>query len=379
MMEQVIINDKEIVVMNLVHYFVTEKNYNPVVVHGINDEIWLENMDSEYKLVRIVSRYIHNNEQLDFNRFRSNQIVKKLKMKTLSFKMKTLSIYTDLGDNVSDIDNDKENNCEVFIKNIKDIGDNPLILKVFPDIIEKTHHDEKGLELLFKITDDINGTNERKNKKMEKIFSTKKPIITWILIGLCIIMFFISGMGYDTYKLVQFGANFSRLVKNGEIYRLVSYMFLHAGIMHILLNMYSLYIVGTKVEDFFGKWKYLLIYFISGISGGLLSIGLSQDTISVGASGAIFGLFGALIYFGYSYRGYIGSMIRSQIIPIVVYNLLIGFFIPGIDMWGHVGGLIGGILTANVLGTIENKDYKISNIVLLVIYFAFLVYLGIYS
>lgn len=379
MMEQVIINDKEIVVMNLVHYFVTEKNYNPVVVHGINDEIWLENMDSEYKLVRIVSRYIHNNEQLDFNRFRSNQIVKKLKMKTLSFKMKTLSIYTDLGDNVSDIDNNKENNCEVFIKNIKDIGDNPLILKVFPDIIEKTHHDEKGLELLFKITDDINGTNERKNKKMEKIFSTKKPIITWILIGLCIIMFFISGMGYDTYKLVQFGANFSRLVKNGEIYRLVSYMFLHAGIMHILLNMYSLYIVGTKVEDFFGKWKYLLIYFISGISGGLLSIGLSQDTISVGASGAIFGLFGALIYFGYSYRGYIGSMIRSQIIPIVVYNLLIGFFIPGIDMWGHVGGLIGGILTANVLGTIENKDYKISNIVLLVIYFAFLVYLGIYS
>lgn len=378
-MEQVIINDKEIVVMNLVHYFVTEKNYNPVVVHGINDEIWLENMDSEYKLVRIVSRYIHNNEQLDFNRFRSNQIVKKLKMKTLSFKMKTLSIYTDLGDNVSDIDNDKENNCEVFIKNIKDIGDNPLILKVFPNIIEKTHHDEKGLELLFKITDDINGTNERKNKKMEKIFSTKKPIITWILIGLCIIMFFISGMGYDTYKLVQFGANFSRLVKNGEIYRLVSYMFLHAGIMHILLNMYSLYIVGTKVEDFFGKWKYLLIYFISGISGGLLSIGLSQDTISVGASGAIFGLFGALIYFGYSYRGYIGSMIRSQIIPIVVYNLLIGFFIPGIDMWGHVGGLIGGILTANVLGTIENKDYKISNIVLLVVYFAFLVYLGIYS
>ena len=379
MMEQVIINDKEIVVMNLVHYFVTEKNYNPVVVHGINDEIWLENMDSEYKLVRIVSRYIHNNEQLDFNRFRSNQIVKKLKMKTLSFKMNALSIYTDLGDNVSDINNDKENNCEVFIKNIKDIGDNPLILKVFPDIIEKTHHDEKGLELLFKITDDINGTNERKNKKMEKIFSTKKPIITWLLIGLCIIMFFISAMGYDTYKLVQFGANFSGLVRNGEIYRLVSYMFLHAGIMHILLNMYSLYIVGTKVEDFFGKWKYLLIYFISGISGGLLSIGLSQDTISVGASGAIFGLFGALIYFGYSYRGYIGSMIRSQIIPIVVYNLLIGFFIPGIDMWGHVGGLIGGILTANVLGTIENKDYKISNIVLLVVYFAFLVYLGIYS
>lgn len=376
-MEQVVINDKEIVVMNLVHYFVTEKNYNPVVVHGINDEIWLENMDSEYRLVRIVSRYIHNNEQLKFNRFRSNQILKRLKMKTFSFKMNMLSIYTDIGDNVTEIDNDSTNNLSVFIKSITDVG-NPLILKVFPDIVEKTHHDEKGIELLFKITDDINGTNERKSKKMDKIFSSKKTIITWIIIALCILMFIISGMGYNTYELIKYGANNSSLVKNGEIYRLFSYMFLHAGVMHIILNMYSLYIVGPRVEDFFGKWKFLAIYLISGISGGLLSIGLTPNVVSVGASGAIFGLFGALIYFGYNYRGYIGSMIRSQIVPIVIYNLLIGFFIPGIDMWGHVGGLIGGILTANMLGTIENKKYNISNILLFVVYFAFLIYLGIY-
>ena len=89
-------------------------------------------------------------------------------------------------------------------------------------------------------------------------------------------------------------------------------------------------------------------------------------------------LFGALIYFGYHYRGYIGAMIRSQIVPVVVYNLLMGLFIPGIDMWGHVGGLLGGILTANMLGTIEDKKYNISSILLFVIYFAFLIYLGIY-
>ena len=213
---------------------------------------------------------------------------------------------------------------------------------------------------------------------MEKIFSSKRPIVTYGLILICIIMFILSGMGYDAYKLVKYGANFSGLVKNGEVYRLVSYMFLHAGILHIGLNMYSLYIVGPRVEDFFGKWKYLLIYLISGICGGLLSIGLTPNAISVGASGAIFGLFGALIYFGYHYRGYIGAMIRSQIVPVVVYNLLIGFFISGIDMWGHVGGLLGGILTANMLGTIENKKYNISSILLFVIYFAFLIYLGIY-
>ena len=377
-MEQIVINDKEVVVMNLVHYFVTEKNYNPVVVHGINDEIWLENMDYEYKIIRIVSRYIHNNEQLDFNKYRGRQIVKKLKMKTLSFKMKMLNIYTDYGDNVTNREDNNDKDTSIFINNINDIEKNPLVLEVFPDIVEKTQHDEKGIELLFKITDDINGTNERKNKKMEKIFSSKKPIVTWIIIALCIIMFFVSGMGYDTYTLVKYGANFSGLVRNGELYRLVTYMFLHAGIVHIGLNMYSLYVVGPRVEDFFGKWKYALIYFISGICGGLLSIGVTPDVVSVGASGAIFGLFGALIYFGYNYRGYIGAMIRSQVVPIVIYNLFMGLFIPGIDMWGHVGGLIGGILTANMVGTIENKKYNISNIILLVVYMAFLIYLGIY-
>lgn len=379
-MNNVVINDKDVIVMNLVHYFVTEKNYNPVVVHGINDEIWLENMDSEYKIVRIVSRYIHNNEQLDFNKFRSLQITKKLKLKTLSLKMNVLSIYIDYGDNVTKTvqEDSKNKNLEIFIKSLDDLKDNPAVLKVFPDITTKTYHDEKGIELLFKITDDINGTNERKNAKMEKIFSSKKPIVTFGIILICIIMFILSGGGYNTYKLVAYGANFSALVRNGEVYRLVSYMFLHAGILHIVLNMYSLFIVGPRVEDFFGKWKYLLIYLFSGICGGLLSIGLTPNTVSVGASGAIFGLFGALIYFGYSYRGYIGAIVRSQVLPVVIYNLLMGLFIPGIDMWGHVGGLIGGILTANMLGTIENKKYNVSNIILFVIYFAFLIYLGIY-
>ena len=87
--------------MNLTHYFITEQNYNPVVVHGINDEIWLENMNSDYKIVRIVSKYIHNNEQLDFDRFRSKQITKKLKRNTFSFSMNVLNIYIDLGDNVT--------------------------------------------------------------------------------------------------------------------------------------------------------------------------------------------------------------------------------------------------------------------------------------
>lgn len=376
-MEQVKINKKDTIVMNLTHYFITEKNYNPVVVHGIDDEIWLENMNSDYKIVRIVSKYIHNNEQLNFNKFRSKQITKKLKRKTFSFNMNTLNIYIDLGDNVTNLNTQEGKDISVFIKNINDIKKS-VMTNIFPDIIEKTNHSETGLDFLLKITDDINSSNVNKSKKMEQIFSSKKPIITYILIAICIIMFIISKMGSDTMTLIKYGANIKILVQNGEIYRLVTSMFLHAGIIHIFFNMYSLYYIGSKVEDFFGKWKYLIIYLLSGIAGSLLSIAFSSDNVvSVGANGAIFGLFGSLIYFAYNYRGYIATIIRSQVIPIVLYNLIIGFFISGIDMWAHIGGLIGGMIISNMLGTIENKKYELTNILLFIIYFAFLIYLGL--
>lgn len=378
-MNDVRINEKEVIVMNLVHYFVTEKNYNPVVVHGINDEIWLENMENDYRIIRIISRYIHNDEQLGFNLFRSKQITKKLRKKTFSFKMPVLSIYVNLGENVKSLNKENDSsNLSVFVKELQDFKNNSSIIEVFPDIIEKTYHDEKGLELLIKITDDINNTNERKNEKMEKIFKTKKPIITYILISLCVLIFILMGGSTDNEVLVNWGANYGPLIKNGELYRIVSSMFIHIGFVHIFFNMYSLYIVGPRVEDFFGKWKYLFIYILSGICGSLLSVGFNDNVISAGASGAIFGLFGALLYFGYTYRGYIGSMVKSQILPVVLYNLVLGFFISGIDMAGHIGGLIGGLLVSSMLGTIENKKYKFENILLFVTYFVFLIYLALF-
>ena len=72
-------NDKDVIIMKLLHYFITEQNYNPVVLHGAKNEIWLENMNSEYKIVRLVSNYIHNNEQMEMDIFRTEQIMQKIK------------------------------------------------------------------------------------------------------------------------------------------------------------------------------------------------------------------------------------------------------------------------------------------------------------
>ena len=88
------------IVMKLLHYFITEQGYNPVILHGAKDEIWLENTDGEYQIIRIVTNYIHNDEQFDYDIFKTKQIMKTIRKKTLSFKMNALSIFINLGDNV---------------------------------------------------------------------------------------------------------------------------------------------------------------------------------------------------------------------------------------------------------------------------------------
>ena len=115
MMPEIKINNSDLLIMNLVHYFITEKNYNPVILHGITDEIWLENLDEDYKIIRIVSHYIHNNEQLSFDKFKLRKIIGNLKKKTFCIKMPTVSIYTNLGDGV-ELKKDEDGDLNVTIK-----------------------------------------------------------------------------------------------------------------------------------------------------------------------------------------------------------------------------------------------------------------------
>ncbi len=376
-MEDIVFKSDDLVVMSLINYFITEKNYNPMIIHGLNDEIWLENLNEDYKIVRIVSHHIHNKEQLDFDKFKLSRIVKQVKKKTLSFKVKVLSIYTDLED-------DKIlSNDDIYINKEEDIN-NPKLTNVFPNIVEKTKVDENGLEYFIKVTDNINQKNESKSKIAEKIFSFKKPIITYSIIFICVLVFilmYVLGNGStDNYTLLLFGANLDALTKNGDYYRLLTSMFLHIGIMHLLCNMYSLYIIGKEVENVFGKWKYLVIYILSGIAGSILSLAFNHNTICAGASGAIFGLLGALLYFGYYYRPYLGATLTKSIIPVIAINLIVGFLDSGIDNSAHIGGLVGGLLVAMAVGVPDksNNNNKINGIVLSLIYFGFIIYLSFF-
>ena len=375
-------SSKDIIIFKLAHYFITEKNYNPIILHGVNDEIWLENLDEEYRVVRLVSHYIHNNEQMRFDKFKVNKIIKSIKRKTLSLKMDVLNIYTDIGDSVVLNDYD-DNSLDVFVEKISDLKTNHLI-EVFPDIVEKTKFKERGINLMLKITDDINKKNAKSNVEHIRTFERKKPIITYLIMAICVIVFismYIFGNGsYDNLTLLNFGANLDTLTKSGEFYRLVTCAFIHIGIFHLLFNMYALYIIGPQVESFYGKARYIFIYLVSAITGSMLSIAFNHNVISAGASGAIFGLLGCLLYFGYHYRIYLGNVIKSQILPIIVLNLILGFMLTGIDNFAHIGGLVGGILATMAIGVPNKKNNteKINGMVLFTIYVAFCIYLAFF-
>lgn len=376
MNQEIQIDDKNILVMKLLHYFITEKNYTPIILQGVNDEIWLENMSEDYRIVRIVSGYIHNEEQFAFDIFKTKRIVKKIKAKTLSFKVNTLSIFLDLGENV-DKENKDNHNLIIDAKTEEDIKENKLLKDIFPDLKNKMKYEEDGFELFAKITNDINKHNEEDATKIEKVFSSKKPYITYFIMMICILLYIIPKLLGNYDQIIYDYGLIGEAVKNGDFFRLITSEFLHASAVHLLVNMYSLYIIGTQIESFLGKKKYILIYLMSAVFASLLSITLGDLTsISIGASGAIFGLLGSLLYFGYHYRVYLGNVIKSQIIPIIVLNLIIGFSIQGIDNFAHIGGLVGGVLVTKALGVDEKSSLadKINGYILMSIFLIFLIY-----
>ncbi|MBQ7140592.1 MAG: rhomboid family intramembrane serine protease [Bacilli bacterium] len=377
-MNELVIDEKEELVMKLLHYFITEKGYNPIVLHGGKDEIWLENIEdnNEYGVVRIVSGYIHNNEQFSFDSYKTKQIIKQIKKKTFSLSINTLSIYVDLGDNVKLESTDKVD-C-VYLSNIDDIDKYDNLKINFPTLKHNLNIKEKGINLFSKLTTEINKSNEIKAKKNQDIFAPRKPIVTYTLIIINVILYILSLVIGKNTMVGLFGLH-PELVKAGEYYRIITCMFMHASTTHLLFNMYALYIIGSQIESFFNKFKYIIIYLISGILGCLFSMIFTQ-TWSVGASGAIFGLLGSMLYFGYHHRMYLGTVIKSQIIPVIVINLIIGFSSSSIDNAAHIGGLIGGILASMMVGVKDRDDKidKVNGFIITVILVVFLIYLAFF-
>lgn len=162
--------------------------------------------------------------------------------------------------------------------------------------------------------------------------------------------------------MVHFGANFGPYTLSGQWWRLATYMFLHGGFFHIAMNMWCLWNLGTLCESLYGRWTYAAVYLITGVAAGLTSVAWNPGVLSVGASGAIFGLTGALIasfYLGeFSLSGISIKGTLSSLLFFAGFSLFLGKVVPGIDNAAHVGGLVSGLILGALIALVAPEHDK---------------------
>jgi membrane associated rhomboid family serine protease len=178
-----------------------------------------------------------------------------------------------------------------------------------------------------------------------RLYGGAQPVATITLIAINVIVFLLERGGDEHTYVFQQGALTGIGVADGQWWRVGTAAFLHANILHIAFNMYALWLLGRALERYIGVWRFLAIYVVAGISGSAGALLLTNAyTPTVGASGAIFGLMGALLLLERR-----GVPLVGPILPVILINLVISFTLPGISIGGHIGGLIGGLLAALVL------------------------------
>ena len=183
------------------------------------------------------------------------------------------------------------------------------------------------------------------------------PTVTYSILGFTVVVYVLQllSVAFFDYAVYQidwleiYGARFNQAIRMGEVWRFITPVFLHGSPQHIFFNMYALLSIGTLLERHFGHGRFALLYFLAAFSGNVFSFLLTgENGYSVGASTAVFGLIAAEVVFFYQNRKLFGSHAKQAITNagfIIAVNLLIGLS-PGIDNWGHVGGLLGGAIFA---------------------------------
>lgn len=247
---------------------------------------------------------------------------------------------------------------------------NPII-----DAPSYQFHNEELMQILSRdpystasYIQDLMKEEAKKRQEIRQFFQNSKPLLTYIILGLIAIFWVLlelSGGSTNKETLIEYGAKHSLYIAiNGEWWRLFTSMFLHIGFMHLAFNGLALYYLGTSVEQMFGQVRFLAIYLIAGLVGSLASFAVGPvNAVSAGASGAIYGLFGALLYFGLRRRDLFFQTMGKDILVVLGINLVLSILVASIDLFAHVGGLVGGFFAAMFVGLPQlqqRKDFRLN-------------------
>ncbi|MDT8861726.1 rhomboid family intramembrane serine protease [Alkalihalobacillus sp. MEB130] len=337
----------------LIHQFVFEKGYR--VLDRNSYEVWLENEESKpRRIFRIVradidfAQWLRRDVQESVKQF--ERVRRHLRLREIKGENIYISHYPPI-DDWEDVkkpyfESKKKKTIvqtSVYHKaNIQQLSLQEVPLSENIEEVEMTIMNVK--EQIRKVTND-------REKKERALFLYGKPILTiFLLISIAFMFYLLEQEGGSTsvLTLIEFGAKYNPYIIAGEWWRLVTAMFLHIGFLHLFMNSLALYFLGSAVERMYGTLRFLFIYFIAGLSGSIASFAFNEQ-VAAGASGAIFGCFGALLYFGTIYRKLFFRTMGKSLLSILAINLIFGFAVPMVDNGAHIGGLIGGFLAASIV------------------------------
>ncbi len=332
---------KKIKILDAAYFLMDKYNYKRVNIISVNNDMWLYNQnESKFPLIRLTGdTLLEGRQNKDSIIAQANQM-----SQLLNINPSLLNIHFD------------KNDEDVFFE------PNYYQALVSEDVISPILNEEfKNFNKAFKpISDNLENDLKRRELKIidlankpktKQKISIKSLQVTHILVLLNVLMYIV-GL-YITYNYTNLfsmifqGAIYKNLIYGAsEYWRLITAGFVHADSFHILINMFALFQTGILVERIYGKKQMLFIYFSGLITSSLLAlINSSGKLLTVGASGAIFGLIGAILVYLFTSDLYKVKAIRNQIISTLFTNLLISL-LPGVSFYGHLGGLIGGFLAA---------------------------------
>lgn len=359
-----VLNFKEdYIFWRLAHFFISEQGYRIIQLFEKQKELWLEKIENKNApIIRLLRRDLDwsNSMQRDieFTAFNGEKVRKQIGRRDLTI-------------------------VNIYISQFPPVDDYEYRLKapyIFPQgkktkvstVLLTSKQYESGFTLLserfereisFSIQDEYSEQEvdlQKKSaldsaiqtaKKEKEIFTNGKPLFTYFFMIVQIAIFLLlelQGGSTNTSTLIKFGAKFNPYIYEGEWWRFITPIFLHIGFLHVAMNTLALYFLGPAVERIFGNLRFLFIYLFAGISGVIASFIFSPN-ISAGASGAIFGCFGALLYFALIYPKLFFRTMGPSVITVLVFNLIFGFTVSIVDNAGHLGGLAGGFLAAGIM------------------------------
>ncbi|WP_428909112.1 rhomboid family intramembrane serine protease [Niallia sp. Krafla_26] len=356
---------EEFLFWRLAHLLISENGYRLLQISKSQKEIWLENTNSkEPQVVRILLHPLDwstwMQRDIGLTLVNSERVRKQLRKRSLhvfniyvtpyppvddyEFRIHKPAVHPKKKAKVTSIICDAQNG----VQNLANLFSTPLSLHVKDEYEESEVEWEKNSTLL---------AIKEKVKSEKAIFNNAKPVFTYLFMVIQILVFILmefAGGSTQSAVLIEFGAKVNALILQGDWWRLFTPIFIHIGILHLLMNTLALYYLGMTVERIYGNFRFLFIYVAAGFFGALASL-LFSPSISAGASGAIFGCFGALLYFGTIYPTLFKRTMGFNIFIVIAINLIFGFSVSGIDNAGHIGGLIGGYLAAAIVHFPKSK------------------------